>query len=289
MAGDAHLRQGSGGQAVSTAEQVVPSLRGRRLTIDNRFLPPILITSILIGANLSFGILEGWERTALSIVVAIGTELVLGRITYGKWPHPASAYISGISAGILIRSPFLWPYFFTSFISILSKYVLRLKGRHIWNPTNFGVSAMVLLAPATVTVLSIQWGNAVAPMAVIWLLGAVIVWRVGRAHISATYVAAFFVFSFVRSWLTGLPWLATVAPITGPMYQLFIFFMVTDPKTTVRSKKWQCIVVVIVAFVEMLMRLAEVVYAPFYALFVVGSIAMVVDITRESRSSHRPS
>ena len=289
MAGDeARLGQGSGAQAVSTVQQV-PARPGGRFAIDNRFLPPILITSILVGANLSFGILEGWERTALSIVVAIGTEIVLGRITYGKWPHPASAYISGISAGILIRSPFLWPYFFTSFISILSKYVLRLKGRHIWNPTNFGVSAMVLLAPATVTVLSIQWGNAVAPMAVIWLLGAVIVWRVGRAHISATYVAAFFVFSFVRSALTGVPWLATVAPITGPMYQLFIFFMITDPKTTVRSKKWQCIVVVIVAFVEMLMRLAEVVYAPFYALFVVGSIAMVIDISRESRSSHRPS
>ena len=280
MAGDAN--------ALSSAQQV-PAPRGRLLTIDNRYLPPILITSILVGANLSFGILEGWERTALSIVVAIGTEMVLGRITYGKWPHPASAYISGISAGILIRSPFMWPYFFTSFISILSKYVLRLKGRHIWNPTNFGVSAIVLLAPATVTVLSIQWGNAVAPMVVIWLLGAVIVWRVGRAHISATYVAAFFVFSFVRSALTGVPWLATVAPITGPMYQLFIFFMITDPKTTVRSKKWQCVVVVMVAFVEMLMRLAEVVYAPFYALFVVGSIAMVIDITRESRSSRRPS
>jgi len=280
MAGDAN--------ALSSAQQV-PAPRGRLLTIDNRYLPPLLITSILVGANLSFGILEGWERTARSIVVAIGAEMVLGRITYGKWPHPASAYISGISAGILIRSPFVWPYFFTSVISILSKYVLRLKGRHIWNPTNFGVSAIVLLAPATVTVLSIQWGNAVAPMVVIWLLGAVIVWRVGRAHISATYVAAFFVFSFVRSALTGVPWLATVAPITGPMYQLFIFFMITDPKTTVRSKKWQCVVVVMVAFVEMLMRLAEVVYAPFYALFVVGSIAMVIDITRESRSSRQPS
>ncbi len=273
MAGDAN--------ALSPAQQV-RAPRGRLLAIDNRYLPPILITSILVGANLSFGILEGWERTALSIVVAIGSEMILGRITYGTWPHPASAYISGISAGILIRSPFLWPYFFTSFISILSKFVLRLKGRHIWNPTNFGVSAIVLLAPATVTVLSIQWGNAVAPMAVIWLLGAVIVWRVGRAHISATYVAAFLVFSFARSALTGVPWLATVAPITGPMYQLFIFFMITDPKTTVRSKKWQCVVVVIVAFVEMLMRLAELVYAPFYALFVVGSIAMVIDITRES-------
>jgi len=289
MASDAKtpVRQGYGGQAVAAAGSV-PARRARLLPIDNRFLPPILITSILIAANLSFGILEGWERTGLAIVVAIATELVLGRVTYGKWPHPASAYISGISAGILIRSPFWWPYFFASFISILSKYVLRLNGRHIWNPTNFGVSAMALLAPATVTVLSIQWGNAIAPMAVIWLLGSVIVWRVGRAHISATYVVAFLLFSFVRSAVTGIPWLATVAPITGPMYQLFIFFMITDPKTTVRSKAGQCVVVVIVAFVEMLMRLAEIVYAPFYALFVVGSIAMIIEIARDARRAPPP-
>ena len=75
--------------------------------------------------------------------------------------------------------------------------------------------------------------------------------------------------------MTGTPWLANVAPITGPMYQLFIFFMVTDPKTTVRSKWGQCLVVFLVAFVEMLLRLNEVVYAPFYALFLVGPVALL--------------
>ena len=255
----------------------------RFLTLDNRYLAPILITSILLGAHLSFGILEAWQATALAIVTAIGAELVMGRITYGKWPHPASAYISGISAGILVRSTLLWPYFLTSLISITSKYVLRWRGRHLWNPTNFGVSAAAFLAPATITVLSIQWGNNVAPMAIIWVLGSVIVWRVGRAHISATYVASFLLLSFVRSAITGVPWLATVAPITGPMYQLFIFFMVTDPKTTVRSKTGQCVVVFVVAFVEMLLRLNEVLYAPFYALFIVGPIAMLTDIWLESR------
>src|SRR5687768_16447526 len=251
--------------------------RKRLFAIDQRYLAPLLITSILLTAHLSFGILEGWERTALAIVTAIAAELVMGRVTYGVWPHPASAYISGISAGILVRSPFYWPYFLTSLISITSKYVLRFRGRHLWNPTNFGVSAVVFLAPATVAVLSVQWGNVVAPMAVIWLLGTVIVWRVGRLHISATYVASFLLFSLVRAAITGTPWLATVAPITGPMYQLFTFFMVTDPKTTVRSVRGQCVVVFIVAFVEMLLRLNEVVYAPFYALFIVGPIALLVE------------
>jgi hypothetical protein len=53
--------------------------------------------------------------------------------------------------------------------------------------------------------------------------------------------------------------------------------MVTDPKTTVRPRWGQAVVVFFVAFVDMLLRLAEVVYAPFYALFMVGPAAMVIE------------
>ncbi len=255
------------------------------VSIDGRFLGPILITCILIAAHLSFGILEGYGPTGVAIVTAIAAEMVMGRLTYGRWPHLASAYITGISVGILVRSPFLWPYALASFISIATKYVLRVRGRHLWNPSNFGVSAVLFLAPATVSVLSIQWGNAIWPMVVIWLLGTVIVWRVGRLHISAVYVASFLLLSWIRSTATSTPWLAAVAPITGPMYQLFVFFMVTDPKTTVRSRPAQALVVFLVAVVEMGLRLNEVVYAPFYALFIVGPLALLVETWLESHSS----
>src|SRR5712671_110601 len=107
---------------------------------DNRFLAPILITCILVGALFSHGILEyhsssllatltfgyitRYSPTFVAILAAIAMELVLGRWWLGKWPHLASAYISGISVGILIRSPELWPYILCSFISIASKYTL---------------------------------------------------------------------------------------------------------------------------------------------------------------------
>jgi len=261
-----------------------PLPKGRQwLRLDNRFLPPLLITSILLTAHLSFGILEGWERTALAIVTAFASEMVLGRVTYGKWPYAASAYITGISVGILLRSPFLWPYALCAFISIASKYVLRFRGRHLWNPSNLGVSLVLFLAPDTVSLLSVQWGNVVAPMVVIWLLGSVIVWRVGRFYLSATYVASFLLFSLVRAAVTGIPWVAAVAPITGPMYQLFIFFMVTDPKVTVRPMWGQCLVVFIVAFVELILRLNEVVYAPFYALCFVGPSALLIEMWLDAR------
>jgi len=246
-------------------------------SLDNRYLPPLLITCILLTGHLSFGILESPVRTGLAITTAIVAELALGRITYGVWVHPASAYITGISVGILLRSPFLWPYFLCAFISILSKYVLRVGDKHLWNPSNLGVSLVLLLAPETASLLSVQWGNVVAPMVIIWLLGSVIVYRVGRFHLSATYVASFLLFSVVRAAVTGTPWLANVAPITGPMYQLFIFFMVTDPKTAVGPKWAQCVVVFCVALVEMVLRLNEVVYAPFYALCLVGPTALLIE------------
>jgi len=205
---------------------------------------------------------------------------VLGRLVFGKYPNLASAYITGISVGILVRSPEFWPYALCAALSITSKYVLRWRGRHLWNPSNFGISAVLLLAPEYVAALSIQWGNNVWPMIVVWILGALIVYRVRRFHITFTYVVSFFAFAALRSAITGHPLLAEVAPITGPMYQLFIFFMITDPKTTVKPKWAQCLVVFLVAVVEMVLRLAHNVDAPFDALAIVGPAAMAIEIWR---------
>jgi Na+-translocating ferredoxin:NAD+ oxidoreductase RnfD subunit len=124
-------------------------------------------------------------------------------------------------------------------------------------------------------------------MLVIWVLGSVIIWRLRRFHITGIYVASFIAFALLRSRMTGSPWQSEIAPITGPMYQLFIFFMITDPRTTVRSKRGQCLVVFLVAALEMVLRLDQIVYAPFYALFVVGPMAMLIEIWLESRRTNR--
>jgi enediyne biosynthesis protein E5 len=253
------------------------------LSFDNRYLAPALISCILVAGHLSFGILESYEKTALAILTSIVVEIALSRFVTGKWPHPASAYITGISVGILIRSPAVWPYALCSALSITSKYVLRTPQRHLWNPSNFGICAMLFLAGDTVASLSIQWGNYLWPMIIIWLLGSIIIWRLRRFHITATYVAAFILFAFSRSAILGTPWPAEIAPITGPMYQLFIFFMITDPKTTVRSNRGQCVVAVAVALLENILRMNEIVYAPYYALFIVGPTALLIEAWQDSR------
>lgn len=258
---------------------------------DARLMAPAFITIILLVGQLTGGILEGYRQTLLAIVTAIAVELLWGKLLTGKWPHLASAYISGISVGILVRSPEWWPFALCAAIAITSKYALRLKGRHLWNPSNFGISFMLLVAPFTVATLSIQWGNNLWPMLVIWALGMIIVYRVKRLHITLTYVVSFFVLGYLRAVLTGHTYLSEIAPITGPMYQLFIFFMITDPKTTVRSSKLaQCVVVFLVAVAETILRLMQVVHAPYYALFIVGPLATLVEIwwTSQRRTAKVP-
>jgi len=273
----------------SVITTLVPPDSGARwkkiLSLDNRFMPPLFITLILLAGNVSFGILESYQKTLLAIAASITAELILGRIFLHKWPHLASAYITGISVGILIRSPLFWPYALCSLLAITSKYVLRVSGRHLWNPSNFGISVLVFLAAESVATLSIQWGNNLGAMLVIWLLGSAIIWRLRRFHICATYVVSFIALAFLRTWITGDPLLSEISPITGPEYQLFIFFMITDPKSTVRSKKWQCVVAFAVAAVEMLLRLDQSVYAPFYALFLVGPVALLIEMWWTHRSA----
>lgn len=257
------------------------------LSLDNRYVPPAFITLILLAGQLSYGILESYEKTLLAIATSIALELILGRIFLGKWLNLASAYITGISVGILLRAPAFWPFAVCAALAISSKYVLRFKGRHLWNPSNFGICVVLFLLPASVAMLSIQWGNNMGSMAVIWLLGSVIIWRLRRFHISATYVISFLVLAVVRSWIIHEPWLSEVSPITGPEYQLFIFFMITDPKTTVRSKKGQCIVAFLVALLEMFFRLDQSVYAELYALFWIGPIAMLIEMGLDARRAKR--
>jgi len=144
-------------------------------------------------------------------------------------------------------------------------------------------------------VLSHQWGNDLGTNLVIWAFGLVIAWRARVLHVTLTYVACFVGFAIVRYFIVGGPLLAEIAPITGPMYQLFVFFMVTDPRTTVSTRRGRILVVGIVALVETIIRLAgdfqigllRPLYPspPLLALAIVGPIAMWWDLRRVAKAS----
>jgi Na+-translocating ferredoxin:NAD+ oxidoreductase RnfD subunit len=271
-------------EAIEQGEVVAAAPSRKQWFTANYFsyVPPAFITLILLVGQIAYGILDNYVNVIAAILTSLVSELVLARFVLGTKKNLASAYVTGISVGILIRSNILWPYIFTALISIMSKYVMRYKGRHLWNPSNFGVSWMLLVAGAYVAGLSIQWGSNFAAMGVIWFLGMGLVYRAKKIHVTLTYVGSFIILAYVRSLINNDTFFAEVSPLTGPMYQLFIFFMITDPGVAVSTKKGQMIVVAIVALAEFVLRLEGVIYAPFYALCVVGPVARFIDLRMNS-------
>jgi len=265
--------------------------------LDPRYPVSFLITLILVLGEARYGILGGYARLVTALGVCTATELVLSRWLRGRVANLQSAYITGISLALLIKPPthLLWPFALGGFLAIASKYVLQYRGRHLWNPSNFAISLLVLVAPGSVAILSRQWGNDLATNAVIWCFGLLIASRVRMLHVTVTYVGCFVALAVARSVITGGPLLAEIAPLTGPMYQLFVFFMITDPKTTVSSLRGRIIVAAAVALVEAGIRLAGDFHvgalAPFYpappilALAFVGPLAKAIDLYHGAKPS----
>jgi len=273
----------------------VRGLWARLGRLDPRYLVSFLITLILVLGQARYGILGGYDRLVIALGVSVATELGLSRLLRGRFVNVQSAYITGISLSLLTkpRADLLWPFALGAFLAIASKYVLQYRGRHLWNPSNFAISLLLVTAPASVAILSHQWGDELATNAVAWCFVLLIVSRVRMLHVTLTYVVSFLALAALRSRIVGGPMLAEIAPLTGPMYQLFVFFMVTDPRTTVGTVRGRIIVAAAVAVAEMGIRLAGdyhlALLAPLYpappilALAVVGPIAKAIDVHKADR------
>jgi Na+-translocating ferredoxin:NAD+ oxidoreductase RnfD subunit len=132
----------------------------------------------------------------------------------------------------------------------------------------------------------VQYGNVIWANVVIWTLGVLILWKIGKLHIPLTFAAVYLLLVPLKGYLTDHNWAVEAAPLTGPMYQLYMCFMITDPKTTTQKKWSQCVVAALVAVAEALFRLAPEVRLPdilsydaaYFALFVVGPAANLVEI-----------
>ncbi len=245
--------------SVLAAPAPVPaeSFRQRASRIDPRYFIAGLITLVLLVAQFRYHMVGGYSRLALALGVCVATEAILSWFDRGRVANLQSAYISGLSLTLLTKPQggALWPFAIGGFLAISSKYVLRYRGQHLWNPTNFAISTLLLDAPSKVAVLSHQFGNDLVTNLVIWAFGLFIAKRIGVLHITLTYVASFLLLNGVRAVALGQPLFPELAPITGPMYQLFVFFMITDPRTVVKGRRPQMIVAVVIAIVEMLLRL----------------------------------
>ena len=141
-----------------------------------------------------------------------------------------SAVITCCGLSLLLRSDTLWAHPLAAALAMSSKFLLRVNGKHLYNPANFGVIAAISLLPGT-WVSPGQWGNDLAFAAWLLMLGTVVTQRAKRLDISWVFLAAFLGLVALRVLLLGQPWAIWAHQLGNGALLLFAFFMISDPMT----------------------------------------------------------
>lgn len=219
----------------------------------------------------------GFSRTSLqcvaSIATCLGLDLFLQFLRRGPILAPVSGLITSMGVLLLCDSPFVWPYAVVGALAILSKHFLKYEGRHIFNPNNFGIVVGLLFLSPYMTVVAGRWGGSVPGMIAIVVLGVLVVWKAGRLDIAACYIGSFLAGVILRHVLTGAAVVTLAAPFTGAAFQLFTFYMITDPMTTPAKTRERCVFGLVLGLLDNVLRHLHVHNAPFFALFALCGVA----------------
>jgi enediyne biosynthesis protein E5 len=222
--------------ALTVSATRAPSRLAALLRTDARHFQ-ILALASLLAFNLGF--LDFGARplnSALAIMSALATQALCSRV----WRLPAidlrSPLITGLSLSLLLRADEPWVHAAAAAIAIASKFVLRIDGKHIWNPAGFAIVALLAAVPDHVWISPGQWGTSVWFATLVSFLAFMVLNAARRGD-----VALFFLASHGALLLARAVWLGD--PLTIPLHQLqsgslliFAFFMISDPRTTPDSR-----------------------------------------------------
>jgi Na+-translocating ferredoxin:NAD+ oxidoreductase RnfD subunit len=205
---------------------------------------------------------------------------------------PLSGVLSTAAIILIIDSKHLWIYTLIGIISIASKNLFRITKRHIFVPNNIGIVVALLFFGEYATANVGRWGGTWQSLLVIAILGIYVSYKANRLALSFSFIAIFTIGALLRSELRGLPFLTVVAPITGAAFQLFSFFIATDPIVTPKLIRHQIIFGACLAILDGYFRFNQFKYAPFYALLIICAafswIEEIFDLERDYPWSINP-
>jgi Na+-transporting NADH:ubiquinone oxidoreductase subunit NqrB len=157
-----------------------------------------------------------------------------------------SALISGLSLCLLLRTNSLSLAIAASVATIASKFVLRVRGKHVFNPTNFGIVSMMLLTDQ-VWLSPGQWGNVAFFAFLMACVGGLVVNRAARSDVTYAFIAFYMGLVFGRSVWLGEPMGIPLHRLQNGALLLFTFFMISDPRTTPASRAGRIVFAALVA------------------------------------------
>lgn len=231
---------------------VLPSLRDPRL-----HLAAVIITIHLLGQT-SLGFRVSVPQILVAILTCAVIEVVWTLFKTRQIVWPASAMLTGSGVALILRmvgqergAHWTWDgwHIFAAVagFSLLSKYVIRYRGSHLFNPSNLGlVVGFVVLGSDLIEPLDFWW----APLDV-WMGAAYLIILVGGLLITARLSLLAMAATFWLALGAGIGVLAasghcmttawSLQPVCGPSFWwvivsspevlIFLFFMITDPKT----------------------------------------------------------
>jgi len=226
--------------------------------------------------------LLGFNRTPLQMLLTVVSGCLLDMAFHWvfcehKLLLPLSAYISTVSLGLLLNYAHnYYLLFLPVFFTIASKYILTYRGRHIFNPSMFGVTcALVLGGGMFSSAPAYQWGGSWGMVAFMLTAALVLfVFRIGRLPLILSFLGFYAIQVLIRAYVLRyhIP-LATLVlgALTSARFYLFTFYMITDPKTspngTWKQVGWSFAIVAVDLWFHTRQSLSTL----FYALFLVSA------------------
>ena len=199
----------------------------------------IFVLSLLLGygiAVLDFGI--RWQNAIAIFATAQFVQFAGIRLFTPDRFDPLSALITSFSLTLLLRTDVIGLAMLAAVIAIGSKFLVRVRGKHVFNPANVALVSLMLLSDKA-WISSGQWGSAAIGAFALACLGFLVLTRAKRAETTLAFMAAFAGLLFARSLWLGDPLSIPLHQLQNGALLIFAFFMISDPKTspnTVRGR-----------------------------------------------------
>jgi Na+-transporting NADH:ubiquinone oxidoreductase subunit NqrB len=217
-----------------------------KVRIDPRVYQAAVQASLLVYGMLFLGFDVSPTRVALLLGFSVATQFVCSKLFRLPQFDPKSAINTGLSLCLLFRCGELPFAAGIAAASIASKFVIRWNGKHIFNPSNFGI--VVALLSGCGWVSPAQWGQFALFAFLVAAAGFLVVTRASRADISLAFLGTYAALVIGRAMWLGDPLTIPFHRLQNGSLILYGFFMISDPKTTPDSRIGRIIFAALVAW-----------------------------------------
>ena len=238
---------------------------------------------LFLSVFLAFGCLSlDWDisimRMGITFGVCIATQLIFAGFTTRDYSSVKSALISALSLCLMLKTNLLWVSAFAAFLSIASKFLIRIRGKHVFNPTNFGI-IIAMLVTGSAWISPGQWGSDALLLFMVGILGLSVLIKVKRLDTAFAFALGFCGLSFFRSVIyQGWPVDFFFHQFSSGTLLLFTFFMITDPASTASNKYarfvWAFAVGVLAFYLQAYKWVNG---SPLWALFFLSPLTIILD------------